>query len=307
MDNRLKKLLIAVLVLLLLVFVFLFVKNCNKQEDGGEGGNDTAISLCAYENTQIAKITYTNQYGTFAFECNNGVWVYAEDNAFPVNQTTLNNIATSVSGITALRDISDQSENEEKYGLSDGAVTLMVTYNDGATQNFIFGLYNTNGSGSYVKTNGGLYIASTGLGTSLDLPLFDMAKTNEPSVFAKESVVSVTLNGTEYTDSEVISAYLDKYNLVYALGVEDYKNKESYGFDSSENSLIFKYKTSQSSTLEDGTTVQTSVENEYEFKFVVKESNQYFMLPDDSIIYSASGADALLKVEVADQTETTEE
>lgn len=302
MDKHLKKIIVAIVVLALCVGVFFLVKGCDKtgEESQSSPSGDAALPLCNYENNQISKITFTNQYGSYTFVCNAGIWGYEEDMMFPADQTAFNNIATSISSVSALRDITDEKGDDADYGLGDGALTLDVTFNDGNTQSFVIGDYNSNVSGTYLKTGDKVYVSGTGLGNTLDVPLFDFVKTTEIAVLSSDTVTSIDLNGTEYTDAEWIAAFMAKYDQVYSLGVEDYKNHESYGFTGEENTVTIKYTTTSQNVLDDGSIIDVTNDNEYTFGFVVKDDIQYMMLPDDDLIYTVSGADGLLNVEVTD-------
>ncbi|MBR5514584.1 MAG: DUF4340 domain-containing protein [Clostridia bacterium] len=298
MNKYIKNILIGIVLLGLLICIFLAVKGCeNNGDEQSEIPNDTMIDLSGYGAEDIIEINYTNQYGSFAFTSEGGTWKYKDDPALPLDQTAFANIITTVSTISAMRDITDEVSDNANYGLDEPKITLEVTYSDSKKQSYIVGDYNTNISGSYLKTGDRMYVSATSIGTVLDVALFEHIKTSDIAVLSADTVTAVVINGVEYSEEQFLESFMEKYSLVYTVDVEDYKNEEKYGFDSSENTVTVKYSVKSSSVLDDGSVVESVNDHEYTLRFVICDDIQYLMLPDDVVIYTANGLDSLLNIE----------
>ncbi|MBE6687490.1 MAG: DUF4340 domain-containing protein [Ruminococcaceae bacterium] len=299
MKKKTRNLIIALVILGVCIAGFFIVKALTKEDNEPSLAGEPLLELCSYEAADITDISYTNKYGDFNFTLSAGIWSYADDMGFPLDQTAFANLTTTISSLIALRDITDDLDKNADYGFDDPTLKLTVIFNDGKKQKFTVGDYNTNGQGYYLRTNDRTYISGNGLATTLGVPLFDLAKTTKIAVISSDTITSVSVNGEEFTEREWIDSFCEALDLVYQINCEDYKNYEKYGFDSTENKITVKYTLDTTTVMDDGSIIPATTDHEYTLSFVIKDDIQYLMLPDDKMVYSASGLDALLDIEAS--------
>ena len=65
-----------------------------------------------------------------SFTKNDGEWVYDEDDGVRLNQSTIKSTAKEITGLTAVRKLSDPDEKAD-YGLDSSDYTVTYTAKDG--------------------------------------------------------------------------------------------------------------------------------------------------------------------------------
>ena len=88
--------------------------------------------------SDLTGLTLTNSAGTLSFTKDGGTWQYDGDEAFPADQTAVEELAEQVGALAAIRVI-DDPEALSAYGLDEPALQASVTAADGQTATLLLG------------------------------------------------------------------------------------------------------------------------------------------------------------------------
>lgn len=288
--------LILLLILLCAAVAIFFLVGGGKEEEKNESSVEKEVTQIAVpdEGVSVTGISYKNDKGEYSFALADGVWVYEDDKEFPLSAKYTDNLERAVTNINVTRDITDEGGNEADYGFDASAVTLSLDYSNGDKKDFIIG--NSCTGGNYLKHDGRIYVVLSGLASACSYDIYDMVDTGSLIILNSDKVLSVTVDGNEYTDTEKVKAVCYEHQFININSVVDYKNAEKYGFDGTEHTVTYKYTTV---TYTEDTNQAIDKEVEYTFRFAEKNGNEYLMLPGDSFIYLSNGASDLLTAENA--------
>ena len=241
---------------------------------------NASILLAEYDAANTKSISYSKDGAEFlTFTVRNGVWVYEEDETFPLNQTIVGSMASALSSMAAERAVEDV--DRDAFGLSDPAYVIKVEYNDGASHVYTIGNYNSFTGGYYFTMDGDCYMISSGLIPYFDYERNDLLALDTIPVSDWQDVgyvnsVTVTRDGvsTEITDEAGLTDVLGKLGALSLTICEDYyadeSEKASYGMDGSD-SVTVKYKKTVTSADANGNQTTNYLETAY--TFVIGDSN----------------------------------
>ena len=97
---------------------------------------------------------------TCHFVLSNGVWVNADNEAFPVDQEAVSALADDLHALTATRRL-DNITDPANYGLADPAYTVTVEWSNGITTDYMMGSETPFGDGYYLALSDNSSIAYT--------------------------------------------------------------------------------------------------------------------------------------------------
>ncbi len=139
----------------------------------------------------VTALRWTNDGEDFAFVKGQSVWMREDDDAFPVNQTAVGNLADKIVGLTADRQLTDVGDAAD-YGLDEPAFTVTATNADGEDITLAMGDATPFDDGYYMSTGGdAVYVVADSLATAFDRTLTQLAVMEDmPAV---ESVTRVTV------------------------------------------------------------------------------------------------------------------
>jgi hypothetical protein len=191
------QLLTAVGLLILLLLALLGVSLANQAADQAQEEADAAAVIYLPLGETPVELAFTGTDGTaLDFVSNDGVWACAADADFPLSQTTVESIASTLEGMTATKSFSP-GEELSSYGLEEPTHRLTLTDANGTQTTLLLGDSAPDGS-SYAMVEGAedtLYTVSSTLGTQLEVGLLDCAQLPTWPDISEENLLSATITG----------------------------------------------------------------------------------------------------------------
>lgn len=180
-----------------------------------ESRNNTT-DPAAHQSGQISSdavystLTYYNGSATLSFSHDEeGAWIWDGDPDFPLDDTTLTSILTTLSSLTPQQVLSDP-EAPENYGLDDPAATFTAEGKDG-TLSLTFGKSTTDGKSRYTMINGDpstLYIFPGTLLEYLKIPIYDMMTLPELPELTPKNLLTISIQGPSAQEQEGVLTVL---------------------------------------------------------------------------------------------------
>ena len=162
-------------------------------ETGGEAGAAGPADPAAF-----TALTDDNGSATLSFARDEaGAWVWTADEAFPLDDTVIQNILDLVTNWDPQQTLTDE-EALAGSGLDEPTASLTATAADGTAVTLLFGRTTTDGNSYYVRRNGDettAYILSGALRRLMDTPIYDMCRLPELPALAETDMESVTIRG----------------------------------------------------------------------------------------------------------------
>ena len=112
---------------------------------------EETISLAGPSSPQ--SLTWTDDSGTLTLNHGESGWSYADDSAFPLDQTVPEDMTAALSAAAATRQI-DTPESLEDYGLDAPVLTITAQDEDGTEYSYAFGDVNELTGEYYLLYNG---------------------------------------------------------------------------------------------------------------------------------------------------------
>ena len=285
--------LIAVILSLLIIYRVLIGQETPPADTGS---TDTDVTMIVNRKpSEITSLTYSRGETEYTFTCHTatGVWSYAADTAFPLNQTPVSTMASAVAAIGVYREL---GEDTGVYGFAEPVLTFSVTYADGAALSYAVGDLNSATGYRYLKdVDAGLVytIAPTLLDyfsyTLEDMLLFDTL----PTYIEPDYITSVTLHadGEEkaITDEAGVTAL---YELFTTLAPSEYADwsadeDEMAAFGIGSLTMTIDYKRTAAVADESSATSSSRVPASYTVRFgdTTEDGKVYYTLGKSDIVY----------------------
>lgn len=301
-----KKRLIALIALIAalgaVIAVLVFVKN-RKEET--EPYVSPYTSLVYEDSTTITDLSF-GKVGEEAlgFTYADYKWNYTADKDFPVSSAVLDEMAKSVSSVSAVRTI--EGEEKEEYGLGDGALHITAAFSDGKEIDLTVGALNSFNSYTYIKDGAGkIYMFSDSLTEAFSKELDDLIELDDPegtvdtNYLVALDVSDGNGNSNSITDTAGMRALFDQSGVYdcldwveYAVGSDRFAE---YGIDDGSAKLVIRYKAAHSVTDDNGESSTIRVEEAYEIifgdRFEETDENDeaaeyvYYTVSKSSIVY----------------------
>lgn len=274
------KLLIAAGILVVVLAGYFIASHINsKNEQAEEGTGTESTTLAELDTDSVTEIAYTYAGNTVTLaKDEEDTWYYTEDTGFPLNTTRVDTMLTALSSVTAIRLISENSEDFGEFGLSEPQCVVTVKSSDGTSSVFNIGNYNEMLSAYYINVGGTdkSYLTSADMPESFFYELIDLVEMDSFDSILSSAVTSLTIqsardtlqleyfsegtsayytaaqqwflsdNGTlTAADSTVVSSLLSSVSSLSYSGCASYKVSESdlgnYGLDNPAYVLTVKY------------------------------------------------------------------
>lgn len=193
------------LILLVLVFAGLLAlyTGINIYQRHTSSKEDSENTILVKKLSSLTSISYNNGE-ELNFVKENGIWYYAKNKEYPINQSYLKEMASQFQKIVAVRELKN-GDSLSDYGLDKPSYTLKVKDKSGVETTYYIG--NATGENYYLTFNDKtkIYTVSSDILSNLSYSLDDMIETDTfPSLSTGNlSKVVVTKNGkkTTYTSS----------------------------------------------------------------------------------------------------------
>lgn len=305
--KRGKKLIALALVLVLLVGAVAAVQSLNGTEDAAgteEVTADTGSEILKLDSGDVTALCW-NYSEAVAFEKGEDGWRYAEDEAFPVDESYLTAMLSALSSVTAYKTI-ESPEDFDQYGLAAPVCAVTVTA-EGEIWNLAIGSETAIGDQRYFSIgDGNVYLVDETMLDSFAYGLYDVLKLEEIpemtdvtglEVVTADQAYQITYeesSGKAYSDSyvwfmedtpldtELTETLIGRITSLAWSACADYNaaDLKTYGLDVPAATVTVQYDQGHSFTLEIGD---------------VTEKSCYVRLPDSNMVYlvDASVHDAL--------------
>ena len=138
-------------------------------------------------------LTWTDDSGTLTLNNGESGWSYADDSAFPLDQTVPEDMTAALSAAAATRQI-DTPESLEDYGLDAPVLTITAQDEDGTEYSYAFGDVNELTGAYYLLYNGEedtVYLVGSDLHDAFNYDLYDMVEMETLPEFGSVTGLSV--------------------------------------------------------------------------------------------------------------------
>jgi hypothetical protein len=200
MKSKEKGLLAAVIVLIIVIGIWLAAGKLGDSETADETTENTTISLNEADSSSITAITYEKDGQTLSFIKDDETWLWEEDHAFPLSQSSLTSMAETLATVTASRELEDAGELSE-YGLDAPALTVSYTDSDGNSKTFIVGDTNSAAGGCYFQISGdeSVYIVDDAFADAFETDVYTMADMESFPTIAVADITGLKIESEEET------------------------------------------------------------------------------------------------------------
>ena len=296
MKKRTTTLIIIVASLAVLIGAYFLISGLSKETEDTKEETKTEITVNTNSKENAQKLAFKNSKTDASFSLVSGSWTYDGDNSFPLNTKKFDELLTAATQIKATRDITAEAQSDESvYGFDKPVLTVNLSYNDGTSDELIFGAENSSLSSQYLKCKNRIFLVPTSVSGTFNIALFDLLPTTDLQTISGDKMTSIAIDGTA-VDDERFESLKTAYNSLSVGDVADYKNPEHYGFDGSEKEITVSYNEDTTVTAEDGSTsTDATITKTYSFRLANAGGVNYIRLPDDNLIYNVTGAEEFLK------------
>ncbi|MGN8801274.1 DUF4340 domain-containing protein [Candidatus Merdisoma sp. HCP28S3_D10] len=168
---------IAALAVLGLAYVLVSRADWNSEEA------DTVmeeLSILTVAPAEIREAVITNSYGTLRLSYDGETWASPDDSSMELNQDALTTLWGRLNPLSAVRDLGEAPEDLSAYSLSDPAITIAITREDGSEITVSIGGTASDGN-VYVMTSEGdhIYTCDSYLATAFTCQLSDFEAAEE--------------------------------------------------------------------------------------------------------------------------------
>lgn len=157
---------------------------------------ETQVSVPLWQKGKtVSALSWTQDGESLAFCLGESVWMKEDDAAFPVNQSALDSLAGKISGLTAVRELTDVTRPED-YGLDAPAFCVTAKDEDGGETVYALGDQTPFEDGYYLSVSGSesVYVIENSLATAFDKTLTQLASME--SMPAVTDVTRLTVGDT---------------------------------------------------------------------------------------------------------------
>lgn len=275
MKNKTVKMILAVAVLAVCCGAYAgvktYVSHQEQKESEAESEENTSVFTASADDIKFLDFMVDDTETTF--EKKDDSWVKKDDTDFPVNQSTLDSAASSVTSVESDRVLEDVDDLAE-YGLDSPANTIKIVTKsededgDDTTTTLYVGDENSSTSQYYVRKDDEktVYLVDSSCVEPFTKTLYDYAQMEDfPAISSTDtitkisvdgdnsyelkkdadtSVWSVNANGEEdKADSATVSSLVSSFGSMAYNSMADYKceDKSKYGLDKPYSTITVDY------------------------------------------------------------------
>ena len=276
MKNKTVKMILAVAVLAVCCGAYAGVKTyvSHQEQKESEAESEENTSVFTASADDIKSLDFMVDDTETTFEKKDDSWVKKDDTDFPVNQSTLDSAASSVTSVESDRVLEDV-DNLAEYGLDSPANTIKIVTKsededgDDTTATLYVGDENSSTSQYYVRKDDDektVYLVDSSCVEPFTKTLYDYAQMEDfPAISSTDtitkisvdgdnsyelkkdadtSVWSVSANGEEdKADSATVSSLVSSFGSMAYNSMADYKceDKSKYGLDKPYSTITVDY------------------------------------------------------------------
>ena len=297
MKNKTVKMILAVAVLAVCCGAYAGVKTYvyHQEQKESEEESEESTSVFTASADDIKSLAFMVDDTETTFEKKDDSWVKKDDTDFPVNQSTLDSAASSVTSVESGRVLEDVDDLAE-YGLDSPANTIKIVTKsededgDDTTTTLYVGDENSSTSQYYVRKDDDektVYLVDSSCVEPFTKTVYDYAQMEDfPAISgtdtitkisadgdnsyelkkdADTSVWSVSANGEEdKADSATVSSLVSSFGSMAYNSMADYKceDKSKYGLDKPYSTITVDYQEEAETTDTSEDTQESASESE---------------------------------------------
>lgn len=218
--TRIKKLAVLFLALVIVAGCAVLTRKLNPEDDGT--GAEETISVFSLNTEDVTKVSWTYADETITLIDAGEGWMLEEDSQFPLDESYLNTMLTTLSDIQATKTI-ESPEDLTQYGLEEPTCSVTVTAE--SVSKIVIGDETGLGGQRYLSVgDGNVYLVDSSILDSFAYGLYDIIQMETiPSMSDVRSFVTETENGKleiEYLENSGL-AYSDHYTWFAKDGDDD--------------------------------------------------------------------------------------
>ena len=330
MKNKTVKMILAVAVLAVCCGAYAGVKTyvSHQEQKESEAESEENTSVFTASADDIKSLDFMVDDTETTFEKKDDSWVKKDDTDFPVNQSTLDSAASSVTSVESDRVLEDVD-----YGLDSPANTIKIVTKsededgDDTTTTLYVGDENSSTSQYYVRKDDEktVYLVDSSCVEPFTKTLYDYAQMEDfPAISSTDtitkisvdgdnsyelkkdadtSVWSVSANGEEdKADSATVSSLVSSFGSMAYNSMADYKceDKSKYGLDKPYSTITVDYQEEAETSDDNAETSDSETPDSAETTEMVDkqltilvgneadDSNRYVMVNDSNEVYTMS-------------------
>lgn len=324
MAKKKKGLIIALAFLILFSVSYFVLKSLNLSEEETE--TDTATkTVFQTDAAEIARIKLEYNGNVYTFLRENNTWSYAEDEEFPLSESSVLEFVSNLTSIEATREI-EKPEALAEYGLDNPEIKITIQDKNGKSVLLEFGADNEAVDGCYIKKDDekSVYLVDSTLKQKFSVEIKDLAEKEEIPTLSSAAIQKVeidkessitrikkdetsetgwiyekTQNGKNTTsiaaDSGKVSSLMGNYSGITWQEFVSYdkNNLSAYGLDSPIRVSV-EYEVTENADEDEESSEETKATKNVVF-YIGKQDengNYYAMLKDGKYIYTISAATA---------------
>lgn len=213
-KNKLLPLIILASLLIVLVVAYALLSSYNENKAEKEAtAADTevkAVPVCEIYDADVTKLHYQTKELDITLARSDGVWMIPDDEKFPVDQSAVSKMISTVTALSAVREL--ESGDSADFGLDKP--TLTVTLTAGETDHkFTLGAKNSYNDLTYLGYGEKVFMISDALTDTFDSEKMDL--------FAVKDTFPSAINNDSVTAVAVINAKGDSNTVSDSDGIED--------------------------------------------------------------------------------------
>ena len=178
-KKRQIRLLAAIAALAVLGLAYVLVSRADWNSEEADTVTEE-LSVLTVALAEIREAAITNSYGTLHLSYDGETWTSPDDPSMELNQDALTTLWGRLNPLSAVRDLGEAPEDLSAYSLSDPAITIEITREDGSKITVSIGSTASDGN-VYVMTSESdhIYTCDSYLATAFTCQLSDFEATAE--------------------------------------------------------------------------------------------------------------------------------
>ena len=276
-----KTMIIMVVVLAVLLALYAGLKAWNSHSDRQKKAKEDKEKVSLVDVKSLKTFSYESGGSKMSFTKQDGEWIYDEDDGVRLNQSTIKSTAKEITGLTAVRKLSDPDEKSD-YGLDSPDYTLTYTAKDGTKGTIKIGDASGDNYYAMIQDSDSVYTISSTLVSDLVFDLSSLVENDTlPSISSGNlKKVEVTQNGetVTYKKKKERAQLAGGWGTISLTQCADYNVKDLAKYGLGESNRITVTATYKDSTSGDKKTCTVYVGNE-------NGDNRYVQLKESNMVY----------------------
>lgn len=198
MKKNARTLIFLGVVLVLFIGAYVGVSLYNKGEDQKKTAETQAAQLWSGGKGEPVTFSYTTGSATLSFVKNSGSWTVSDNKDFPLNQSTVSGLVSSLTGLSAVRTL-DLPKELSLYGLDKPTYTLWAADDKGNGLTLLIGAATGDNFYAMAKDGAKVYTIPGTLVSSLKPSYLSMVTIDSIPNTTSTSIEAITATGGNKT------------------------------------------------------------------------------------------------------------